>query len=177
MKRSGEWNTSPRAHPRRLGAEEAKRREGLRAAEAQAQDEGRGIWSKDPESVRERCGRADHSNERFRSRCLPTRKRSSRNIRERRLTVNGTRRFALTPAIVEQVRDGTLLRVRLLLEDGNHQFINLVGYHVTHLTDRPSLEPRALARGTGIMPIRQNHLAKRQAGASRGCSRAGQILH
>ena len=29
-------------------------------------------------------------------------------------------------AIVEQVRDGTQIRVRLLLDDQNHQFINLV---------------------------------------------------
>lgn len=29
-------------------------------------------------------------------------------------------------AIVEQVRDGSSIRVRLLLEDGSHQFINLV---------------------------------------------------
>jgi len=32
----------------------------------------------------------------------------------------------LTEAIVEQVRDGTQLRVRLILDDSNHQFINLV---------------------------------------------------
>jgi len=29
-------------------------------------------------------------------------------------------------AIVEQVRDGSSIRVRLLLEDGSHQFVNLV---------------------------------------------------
>lgn len=29
-------------------------------------------------------------------------------------------------AIVEQVRDGSSIRVRLLLEDDSHQFINLV---------------------------------------------------
>jgi hypothetical protein len=29
-------------------------------------------------------------------------------------------------AIVEQVRDGTQLRVRLLLDDQQHQFVNLV---------------------------------------------------
>jgi staphylococcal nuclease domain-containing protein 1 len=29
-------------------------------------------------------------------------------------------------AIVEQVRDGTQIRVRLLLDDHTHQFINLV---------------------------------------------------
>lgn len=34
--------------------------------------------------------------------------------------------MALTKAIVEQVRDGTQLRVRLILDDSNHQFINLV---------------------------------------------------
>lgn len=34
--------------------------------------------------------------------------------------------WANSPAIVEQVRDGTQLRVRLLLDDNSHQFINLV---------------------------------------------------
>lgn len=33
-------------------------------------------------------------------------------------------------AIVEQVRDGTQLRVRLLLDDQQHQFINLVRQNV-----------------------------------------------
>jgi hypothetical protein len=32
----------------------------------------------------------------------------------------------LNSAIVEQVRDGSSIRVRLLLEDGSHQFVNLV---------------------------------------------------
>jgi len=36
---------------RRLGAEEAKRRETLRVAEAQAQAEGKGVWSEEPEGV------------------------------------------------------------------------------------------------------------------------------
>jgi staphylococcal nuclease domain-containing protein 1 len=36
---------------RRLGAEEAKRRESLRNAEAQAQAEGKGVWSENPENV------------------------------------------------------------------------------------------------------------------------------
>jgi staphylococcal nuclease domain-containing protein 1 len=36
---------------RRLGAEEAKRRETLRVAEAQAKAEGKGVWSEEPESV------------------------------------------------------------------------------------------------------------------------------
>lgn len=36
---------------RRLGAEEAKRREGLRSAEAQAQAEGKGIWAEGTENV------------------------------------------------------------------------------------------------------------------------------
>ena len=31
-------------------------------------------------------------------------------------------------AIVEQVRDGTQLRVRLLLDDQHHQFVNLVSF-------------------------------------------------
>jgi len=35
----------------RLGAEEAKRREGLRAAEQQAQAEHKGIWAEEPENV------------------------------------------------------------------------------------------------------------------------------
>lgn len=37
---------------RRLGAEEAKRRETLRNAEAQAKTEGKGVWSEDAENVR-----------------------------------------------------------------------------------------------------------------------------
>lgn len=36
---------------RRLGAEEAKRREGLRAAEAEAQAAGKGIWVEGGENV------------------------------------------------------------------------------------------------------------------------------
>lgn len=36
---------------RRLGAEEAKRREGLRAAEAEAQAAGKGIWIEGGEQV------------------------------------------------------------------------------------------------------------------------------
>lgn len=36
---------------RRLGPEEAKRREGLRAAEAQAKIEAKGIWAEEPENV------------------------------------------------------------------------------------------------------------------------------
>ncbi len=36
---------------RRLGAEEAKRREGLRAAEAQAKADGKGLWAEQPENV------------------------------------------------------------------------------------------------------------------------------
>ncbi|KAK1924792.1 transcription factor [Papiliotrema laurentii] len=88
---------------RRLGAEEAKRREGLRAAEAQAQDEGRGIWSKDPESQRTVSFQMPADPQAF------VEEHQGKEI----------------DAIVEQVRDGTLLRVRLLLEDGNHQFINL----------------------------------------------------
>ena len=36
---------------RRLGAEEAKRRETLRVAEGQAKSEGKGVWSEEPESV------------------------------------------------------------------------------------------------------------------------------
>ena len=36
---------------RRLGTEEAKRREGLRSAEQQAQAEHKGIWAEEPENV------------------------------------------------------------------------------------------------------------------------------
>ncbi|CAD6569557.1 MAG: hypothetical protein TREMPRED_005294, partial [Tremellales sp. Tagirdzhanova-0007] len=36
---------------RRLGADEAKRREGLRTAELQAQAEGKGLWAEQPENV------------------------------------------------------------------------------------------------------------------------------
>ena len=39
-------------------------------------------------------------------------------------------------ALVEQVRDGTQLRVRLLLDDGNHQFVNLVRSILSHQTAR-----------------------------------------
>jgi staphylococcal nuclease domain-containing protein 1 len=35
----------------RLGADEAKRREGLRSAESQAQADGLGIWAEQPENV------------------------------------------------------------------------------------------------------------------------------
>lgn len=44
-------------------------------------------------------------------------------------------RFTQRPraAIVEQVRDGSNIRVRLLLEDGSHQFINLVSAAPTGL--------------------------------------------
>ena len=49
-------------------------------------------------------------------------------------------------AIVEQVRDGTQLRVRLLLDDQHHQFVNLVSFDPLHLLNRADsrllLEPR-----------------------------------
>ncbi|TYJ56577.1 hypothetical protein B9479_002669 [Cryptococcus floricola] len=89
---------------RRLGAEEAKKRDALRAVEAQAKAEGKGIWDEQPESQRTvsfqmptdpQAFIAEHKGEEI-------------------------------EAIVEQVRDGTQLRCRLLLEDGNHQFVNLV---------------------------------------------------
>lgn len=38
----------------RLGAEEAKRRENLKAIEAQAQAEGKGVWTEEPENVSQR---------------------------------------------------------------------------------------------------------------------------
>lgn len=52
-------------------------------------------------------------------------------------------------AIVEQVRDGTQLRVRLLLDDEHHQFINLVsrstewtgGQEIDETGGRGSQEP------------------------------------
>lgn len=37
---------------RRLGAEEAKKRENLRVIEAQAKSEGKGIWDEQPENQR-----------------------------------------------------------------------------------------------------------------------------
>ncbi|WVQ78068.1 hypothetical protein IAT38_000149 [Cryptococcus sp. DSM 104549] len=89
---------------RRLGAEEAKKREGLRTFEAQAKAEGKGIWAEQPE------------NQRTVSFQMPTDPHSF--IAEHK--------DEEIDAIVEQVRDGTHLRVRLLLDEHNHQFINLV---------------------------------------------------
>ena len=42
-------------------------------------------------------------------------------------------------AIVEQVRDGSTLRVRLLLPDGDHQFVNLTlaGVRSPRFASRP----------------------------------------
>jgi hypothetical protein len=34
-------------------------------------------------------------------------------------------KYPLSPAIVESVRDGTTLRVRLFMPDGEHQFVNI----------------------------------------------------
>ena len=66
--------------------------------------------------------------------CPRTRKDSSQNGRASRLTVhflcgsdhpeslslNNSR-----PGLVEQVKDGSTLRIRLLMPDGDHQFVNI----------------------------------------------------
>lgn len=76
-----------RADIRRLGAEEAKRREGLRVAEQQAQTEHKGVWAEEPENVSglmlDACNEFDKSNEPSRFRCLPIPMLSSTSIRAR----------------------------------------------------------------------------------------------
>ncbi|ORX39823.1 hypothetical protein BD324DRAFT_615122 [Kockovaella imperatae] len=89
---------------RRLGAEEAKRREGLRAAESQAKSEGKGLWAEQPESQRT----------------------VSFQMPQDPLTFIAEHKDRDIDAIVEQVRDGTQMRVRLILDDHTHQYINLV---------------------------------------------------
>ncbi|WVR05260.1 hypothetical protein IAU60_002272 [Kwoniella sp. DSM 27419] len=89
---------------RRLGAEEAKKRESLRVIEQQAKAEGKGMWDEQPENQRTVSFQMPADAQAFVS------EYKDRDI----------------DAIVEQVRDGTQLRVRLLLDEGNHQFINLV---------------------------------------------------
>ncbi|WWC90066.1 uncharacterized protein L201_004999 [Kwoniella dendrophila CBS 6074] len=89
---------------RRLGAEEAKKREQLRAVEQQAKAEGKGLWAEQPESQRTVSFQMPADPHAF------VAEHKDHDI----------------DAIVEQVRDGTQLRVRLLLDEENHQFINLV---------------------------------------------------
>ncbi|KAJ9108141.1 hypothetical protein QFC19_002609 [Naganishia cerealis] len=88
---------------RRLGADEAKRREGLRAAEAEAQTAGKGIWVEGGEPQR-----TVHFQ-------MPT---------DSQAFIDQYKGKEVD-AIVEQVRDGSSIRVRLLLDDGSHQYINL----------------------------------------------------
>lgn len=78
--------------------------EPLKEAQAKAEAEGRGVWSTEPESQRTVSYQMPIDAHAF--------------IAE----TNGKE----IDAIVEQVRDGTQLRVRLLLNNDNHQFINLV---------------------------------------------------
>lgn len=80
------------------------------------------------------------SNGQFPSRCPPIPTPSSPNTRAKRSTVSHlphTRVYlnAVPSAIVEQVRDGTQMRIRLLLDEHNHQFINLA----SSLQYRPSV--------------------------------------
>ncbi|WRT67103.1 uncharacterized protein IL334_004069 [Kwoniella shivajii] len=89
---------------RRLGAEEAKKREQLRAFEQQAKSEGKGVWAEQPESQRTVSFQMPADAQAF------VAEHKDQDI----------------DAIVEQVRDGTQLRVRLLLDEENHQFVNLV---------------------------------------------------
>ncbi|WVF72237.1 hypothetical protein IAT40_007049 [Kwoniella sp. CBS 6097] len=88
---------------RRLGAEEAKKRESLRVVEQQAKAEGKGIWAEQPESQRTVSFQMPADPHAF------VAENKDKDI----------------DAIVEQVRDGTQLRVRLLLDEENHQFVNL----------------------------------------------------
>ncbi|WWC61150.1 uncharacterized protein I303_103729 [Kwoniella dejecticola CBS 10117] len=89
---------------RRLGAEEAKKREQLRAIEQQAKSEGLGLWAEQPESQRTVSFQMPSDPHAF------VAEHKDHDI----------------DAIVEQVRDGTQIRVRLLLDEENHQFVNLV---------------------------------------------------
>ncbi|WVO12839.1 hypothetical protein L204_100447 [Cryptococcus depauperatus] len=89
---------------RRLGAEEAKKREVFQTIETQAQAEGKGLWAEQPENQRIVAFQMPTDPQAFIS-----------EYRDKEID-----------AIVEQVRDGTQLRVRLLIDDHNHQYINLV---------------------------------------------------
>ncbi|KAL1405286.1 hypothetical protein Q8F55_008913 [Vanrija albida] len=81
-----------------------KASEDLRNAEAEAQAAGRGVWSAEPETQRTVA---------FQMPLDP-------------LAFIAEHKDKELDAIVEQVRNGTELRVRLLLDDANHQFVNLV---------------------------------------------------
>ncbi|KAK4688228.1 staphylococcal nuclease domain-containing protein 1, partial [Tremellales sp. Uapishka_1] len=133
---------------RRLGAEEAKRREALRAAENEARTEGRGVWAEQGESVRIflQAVLADKLSRLLQQRTVSFQmpvdpqafiaEHKGRNIDGKSrfcpllnypYTVQPQPRYSANDesALVEQVRDGTQLRVRLLLDDHTHQFINL----------------------------------------------------
>jgi hypothetical protein len=60
------------------------------------------------------------------------------------------------PAIVEQVKDGTTLRVRLLMPDGDHQLVNiaLAGVRSARVSTRQGepAEPWGEEVGTTIPP-------------------------
>jgi hypothetical protein len=132
----------------RLGADEAKRREALRAAEAEAKAAGKGIWAEGGESVSWRRTSSPRQErlmpitldcqQRTVSFQMPTDSQAFINEYKGRDIDGGTiSNVSCTPprrclrmlflvAIVEQVRDGSAIRVRLLLENGLHQFVNLV---------------------------------------------------
>lgn len=88
---------------RRLGADEAKRRESLRQAETDAKTAEKGLWAPTGESQRMVSFQMPADSQAF---------------------LNDYKGQELD-AIVEQVRDGSSIRVRLLLDDGSHQFVNL----------------------------------------------------
>lgn len=161
---------------RRLGAEEAKRRESLRGAESQAQAEGKGLWSENPENV---CGTVPKQSEAegrelngcqqrlvsFQMPADPHAFIAEHKDREIDGEFRKTGECSLHVAIVEQVRDGTQLRVRLLLDDQQHQFINLVRLSMTvwrvWLINRSWLVPRVPGPvdETTLLPL--NHTEKR----------------
>lgn len=88
---------------RRLGEAEAKRREAMRAAENEAKAAGKGMWVDGGESQRVVSFQMPVDSQAF----------------------IDAHRGQLIDAICEQVRDGSSIRVRLTLDDGSHQFINL----------------------------------------------------
>lgn len=76
----------------------------------------------------------------------------------------GVRTMRLHLAIVEQVRDGTQLRVRLLLDDQHHQFVNLVSsyLHYPYKADiRSSLEQKVPEQAVEMTAHPPNHMEKR----------------
>lgn len=83
--------------------------EALKEAQEKAEAEGRGVWSTEPESQRTVAYQMPADAHAF--------------IAEHK--------GEEIDAIVEQVRDGTQLRVRLLLGKDHHQFINLVSQRPT----------------------------------------------